>query len=85
MERHYAVIFEKVETGWGATVPELSCIASGETLEETQRLIREAVQAAIEYRIELGLELPEEASAAFRAQVASVRVGDSVRVSLSAA
>jgi predicted RNase H-like HicB family nuclease len=53
MERQYSVIFEKVETGWGATVPELRCIASGETLDETERLIREAMHSAVEYRATL--------------------------------
>jgi predicted RNase H-like HicB family nuclease len=45
----YAVLIEKGDTSYGASVPDLpGCIAVGETLEEVQRLIREAVAFHIE-------------------------------------
>ena len=45
----YAVLIEKGDTSYGASAPDLpGCIAVGETLEEVQRLIREAVAFHIE-------------------------------------
>lgn len=41
----YAVIFEKSSNGWGAYVPDLpGCVALGFTLDETKKLIREALE-----------------------------------------
>ncbi len=40
----YAVLYEKTATGYSAHVPDLpGCIAAGPTLEETERLMREAI------------------------------------------
>jgi predicted RNase H-like HicB family nuclease len=40
----YAVIIEKGDTSYGASVPDLpGCVAVGETMAEVQRLIREAI------------------------------------------
>jgi predicted RNase H-like HicB family nuclease len=45
----YAVVFEKGRRNWGAYVPDLpGCIATGKTLEETRRLISEAIEFHIE-------------------------------------
>ena len=56
----YAVIIEKGDTSYGASVPDLpSCIAVGETLEEVQRLIREAITFHIKGLREEGLPIPE--------------------------
>jgi predicted RNase H-like HicB family nuclease len=56
----YAVIIEKGDTSYGASVPDLpGCIAVGETLEEVQRLIREAIAFHIEGLREEGLPIPE--------------------------
>ncbi|MBS1814844.1 MAG: type II toxin-antitoxin system HicB family antitoxin [Acidobacteria bacterium] len=44
----YAVVFEKSEDGYGAFVPDLpGCITVGDTLEETQANIREAIEGHI--------------------------------------
>ena len=57
----YAVVIEKSETGYGAYVPDLpGCIAAGETLEETVRLIRDAVKFHLEGLCEDGVLLPPE-------------------------
>ena len=41
----YLVIFERGEEGYGAYVPDLpGCIAAGDTREEVETLIREAIQ-----------------------------------------
>ena len=56
----YAVVIEKGNTSYGASVPDLpGCIAVGETLEEVQRLIREAIAFHIEGLREEGLPIPE--------------------------
>ncbi len=40
----FAVVIEKSETGFGAYVPDLpGCIAVGETVSETETLIKEAI------------------------------------------
>ena len=45
----YAVIIEKGPASYGATVPDLpGCVAVGETLEEVEMLIREAIDFHIE-------------------------------------
>jgi predicted RNase H-like HicB family nuclease len=45
----YAVIFEKSADGYGAYVPDLpGCITVGDTLEETELNIREAISGHIE-------------------------------------
>jgi predicted RNase H-like HicB family nuclease len=56
----YAVIIEKGGTSYGASVPDLpGCIAVGETLEEVQRLIREAIAFHLEGLKLEGLPIPE--------------------------
>jgi predicted RNase H-like HicB family nuclease len=56
----YAVIIEKGNTSYGASVPDLpGCIAVGETLEEVQRLIREAIAFHLEGLKLEGLPIPE--------------------------
>jgi predicted RNase H-like HicB family nuclease len=56
----YAVVYEKSETGYGAYVPDLpGCIAAGETVEETARLIKEAIEFHLEGMREDGLVPPQ--------------------------
>ena len=44
----YVVVYEQAGDGWSAYVPDLpGCVAAGETREETERLIREAIQLHI--------------------------------------
>ncbi len=59
----YGVVIEKGETSYGANVPDLpGCVAVGETLEEVEELIREAIQFHIEGLREEGLPVPEPSS-----------------------
>jgi predicted RNase H-like HicB family nuclease len=45
----YAVVFEKAARNWAAYVPDLpGCITTGPTLEDTRRLIAEAIEFHIE-------------------------------------
>ena len=61
----YAVVIEKSETGYGAYVPDLpGCVAVGETLVETERLIREAVEFHVEGLREDGIPVPEPSTVA---------------------
>jgi predicted RNase H-like HicB family nuclease len=56
----YAVIIEKGENSFGAYVPDLpGCVAVGDTPEEAEQLIREAIQLHIEGLREDGLPVPE--------------------------
>lgn len=56
----YAVVIEKSETGYGAYVPDLpGCVAVGETIDETERLIREAVEFHVDGLRDDGLPVPE--------------------------
>lgn len=60
MSIRYTVIYEKGPTSWGASVPDLpGCIAVGETIEEAERLIREAIRAHLDALRELGIPIPE--------------------------
>jgi predicted RNase H-like HicB family nuclease len=61
----YAILIEKSDTGYGAYVPDLpGCVALGETLEETEKLIKEAVEFHIEGLREDGLTVPIPSSVA---------------------
>jgi predicted RNase H-like HicB family nuclease len=54
----YAVIFEKSRTGYGAFVPDLpGCVAVAATVEETEELIREAIEIHLEGMREDGEEV----------------------------
>ena len=66
----YAVIYEKGPTSWGAHVPDLPiCVAVGDTFEEVQKLIKEAIELYIETLKEEGKPIPEPVT-----QAGSVRV-----------
>ena len=59
----YAVVFEKGPTSYGAYVPDLpGCVAVGDTLEEVERLIQEAIEFHIEGMREDGDAIPEPSS-----------------------
>lgn len=61
----YAVIYEQGKAGWGAWVPDLpGCVAAGETREDVERLIREAIRAHIESLREHGEAVPDPSSRA---------------------
>jgi predicted RNase H-like HicB family nuclease len=56
----YAVVIEKVPENYAAYVPDLpGCIAVGDTIEEVQQLIREAIALHTEGMREDGLPVPE--------------------------
>ena len=61
----YAIVIEKSDTGYGAYVPDLpGCVAVGETLGETSRLIKEAIEFHLEGMRDDGLAAPAPTSVA---------------------
>lgn len=61
----YAIVIEKSETGFGAYVPDLpGCVAVGESLPETEQLIRDAIEFHLEGMREDGLAVPEPTAVA---------------------
>ena len=59
-QMEYVVIYEKGDNSYGAYVPDLpGCITVGETLEETQTLIQEAIEFHIEGLQEDGDDVPQ--------------------------
>ena len=56
----YCVVIEKTDNGYSAYVPDLpGCIAAGDTREETEELIRQAVVYHLEGLKEFGYPIPE--------------------------
>jgi predicted RNase H-like HicB family nuclease len=61
----YAVVIEKSGTGYGAFVLDLpGCVAVGETIQETERLIKKAIEFHLEGMKEDGVEIPLPTSVA---------------------
>jgi predicted RNase H-like HicB family nuclease len=59
----YTVIYEKGPTSWGAYVPDLpGVITVGDSREEVERLIQEAIEFHIEGMREEGLIIPPPSS-----------------------
>ena len=55
----YAVVIERADGNYSAYVPDLpGCVATGHTLEEAEREIREAIEFHIEGLREDGLPVP---------------------------
>ena len=56
----YIVVYEQTDTGWSAYLPDLpGCVAAGETREETEGLIREAIPFHLEGLRESKEAIPE--------------------------
>jgi len=67
----YAVVFEKSATGYAAYVPDLpGCITTGRTLEETEGLIREAIELHIESLQGHGEPVPQPTTMAEYVEIA---------------
>ena len=57
---HYAIVLEKTKNNYSAHVPDLpGCVATGFTVEETEREIRGAIKFHIEGLIADGLPIPQ--------------------------
>lgn len=56
----YAIIIEKAENNYGAYSPDIpGCIATGDTIEETLKQIKEAIEFHFEGLKEEGLPIPQ--------------------------
>ena len=59
----YAIVIEKADENYSAYVPDLpGCIATGDTVAETERLIREAIEFHLAGMKEDGLVIPSPSS-----------------------
>jgi predicted RNase H-like HicB family nuclease len=59
----YAIVIEKAENNYSAYVPDLpGCVATGETIEETEKEIRQAIEFHLRGMREDGLPIPEPSS-----------------------
>ncbi len=62
---NYIVVIERTGNGYGAYVPDLpGCVAAGDTIEETEALIREAVGYHVEMLRENGDHVPKPQASA---------------------
>lgn len=59
----YAVVIEKAEANYSVYVPDLpGCVATGATIEEVEREIRDAIAFHLDGMRADGLEIPEPTS-----------------------
>lgn len=63
MTKRYAIVVEKAKSNYAAYVPDLpGCVATGPTVEETERLLRQAIAIHVEGLREDGIPIPEPSS-----------------------
>jgi len=68
----YAIVIENAGTNYSAYVPDLpGCVATGATVEETERLIREAIELHLEGMREDGTPIPPPSSRVDYVEVAA--------------
>jgi predicted RNase H-like HicB family nuclease len=68
----YLIILEKTSTGYSAYSPDLpGCVSTGDTAEETEANMREAIEFHIEGMREEGLSIPIPQSRASYIEVAA--------------
>jgi predicted RNase H-like HicB family nuclease len=61
--KRFAIVIEKAVSNYAAYVPDLpGCIATGPTVEETERLLREAIALHVEGMRDDGLPIPDPSS-----------------------
>lgn len=61
--KRYAIVIEKAASNYAAYVPDLpGCVATCDTVEETESLLREAIAMHLEGMREDGLPIPEPSS-----------------------
>jgi len=70
---NYVVVIEKGESNYSAYVPDLpGCVSTGHTIDETERMIAEAIALHIRGMREDGLPIPEPTSVVKVVQVPAV-------------
>jgi predicted RNase H-like HicB family nuclease len=59
----YAIVVEKAKANFAAYVPDLpGCVATGKTVKETERRIREAIEIHVQGLRDDGLAVPKPSS-----------------------
>jgi predicted RNase H-like HicB family nuclease len=68
----YLVVIEKTQTGYSAYSPDvLGCVSTGETLEEVNQNMQEAIEFHIDGLIVEGLEIPKPSTYSAYVEVAA--------------
>jgi predicted RNase H-like HicB family nuclease len=68
----YAIVIEKAESNYAAYVPDLpGCVATGQTIEETEKEIREAIDLHLRGMREDGTPIPEPSSSVDYVEIAA--------------
>ncbi len=68
----YAIVIENAGPNYSAYVPDLpGCVATGATIEEAEREIREAIEFHIEGLRKDGIAVPEPSSAVRYVEIAA--------------
>lgn len=61
--KRYAIVIAKAQSNYAAYVPDLpGCVATGATVEETEHMLREAIELHLEGMREDGNPIPEPSS-----------------------
>ena len=61
--KRYAIVVEKAQSNYAAYVPDLpGCVATGQTVEETEHRLREAIEIHVQGMRDDGLFVPEPSS-----------------------
>jgi predicted RNase H-like HicB family nuclease len=61
--KRYAIVVEKAKSNYSAYVPDLpGCVATGKTVKETERRLRDAIELHVQGLREDGLSVPELSS-----------------------
>lgn len=69
--RHYTIVVERAEANYSAYAPDLpGVVAAGDTIEETERLMQEAIALYLEELRTAGEPIPEPTSIARTIEVA---------------
>jgi len=61
--KRYAIVMEKAKSNYAAYVPDLpGCVATGKTVEATERRLLKAIQLHVQGLVEDGLPVPKPSS-----------------------
>lgn len=61
--KRYAIVVEKAKSNYAAYVPDLpGCVATGRTVKETERRLRDAMEIHVQGLREDGLPIPKPSS-----------------------
>ncbi len=67
----YTVLIEKMPNSYGASVPDLpGCVSTGQTFQEVEANIREAIRFHVDGLREDGLPIPEPSTQSLQVDVA---------------